>query len=66
VIAALSEQRERERAGVCPVNGSVALSGLGILPELEKAGILTLADKADQVAEATVVITPYKGKNKPG
>jgi DDE superfamily endonuclease len=37
----------------------------GILRELEKAGILTLADKAYQGAEASVVITPYKGKNKP-
>jgi hypothetical protein len=37
----------------------------GILRELEKAGIPTLADKAYQGAEATVVITPYKGKNKP-
>jgi DDE superfamily endonuclease/Helix-turn-helix of DDE superfamily endonuclease len=37
----------------------------GILRELEKAGILTLADKAYQGAEATVMITPYKGKNKP-
>lgn len=37
----------------------------GILRELEKAGILTLADKGCQGAEATVVITPYKGKNKP-
>jgi hypothetical protein len=37
----------------------------GILGELEKAGILTLADKAHQSAEATVVIRPYKGKNKP-
>jgi hypothetical protein len=37
----------------------------GILRELEKAGILTLADKGYQGAEATVVITPYKGKNKP-
>jgi hypothetical protein len=31
----------------------------------EKAGILTLADKAYQGAEASVVITPYKGRNKP-
>jgi hypothetical protein len=52
--------------------GSVQLTALslfpvwGILRELEKAGILTLADKAYQGAEATVVITPYKGKNKPG
>ncbi|MFD9946809.1 transposase family protein [Nonomuraea sp. NPDC059023] len=37
----------------------------GILRELEKAGILTLADKGYQGAETTVVITPYKGKNKP-
>lgn len=37
----------------------------GILRELERAGILTLADKGYQGAEATVVITPYKGKNKP-
>jgi hypothetical protein len=37
----------------------------GILRELEKAGILVLADKAYQGAEATVVITPYKGRNKP-
>jgi hypothetical protein len=37
----------------------------GILRELDKAGILTLADKAYQGAEATVVITPYKGRNKP-
>jgi len=37
----------------------------GILRELEKAGVLTLADKGYRGAEATVVITPYKGKNKP-
>ncbi|TDC71688.1 IS5/IS1182 family transposase [Actinomadura sp. GC306] len=37
----------------------------GILRALDKAGILTLADKAYQGAEAPVVITPYKGKNKP-
>ncbi|GLY79408.1 transposase family protein [Actinoallomurus iriomotensis] len=38
----------------------------GILRELEKAGILTLADKGYQGAEGAVVITPYKGgKNKP-
>ena len=37
----------------------------GILRELDKAGILTLADKAYQRADATVVIAPYKGKNKP-
>ncbi|NVI86340.1 transposase family protein [Actinomadura sp. BRA 177] len=37
----------------------------GILRELERTGILTLADKAYQGAEASVVITPYKGRNKP-
>ena len=37
----------------------------GIPRELEKGGILTLADKAYRGAEATVVITPYRGKNKP-
>src|SRR5690625_5295980 len=37
----------------------------GILRALEKAGVLTLADKGYQGAEATVVITPYKGRNKP-
>jgi DDE superfamily endonuclease/Helix-turn-helix of DDE superfamily endonuclease len=37
----------------------------GILRELEKAGILTLADKGYQGAEAPVVITPYKGRGKP-
>lgn len=37
----------------------------GILRELERAGILTLADKAYQGAEASVVITPYKGRDKP-
>ncbi|MER6808769.1 transposase family protein [Spirillospora sp. NPDC000708] len=37
----------------------------GILRELDKAGILTLADKGYQCAEASVVITPYKGHNKP-
>jgi hypothetical protein len=37
----------------------------GILRELEKAGVLTLADKGYQGAEGTAVITPYKGKNKP-
>ncbi|MFI9433241.1 transposase family protein [Streptosporangium sp. NPDC052375] len=36
----------------------------GILRALEKAGIITLADKAYQGAEGPVV-TPYKGKNKP-
>jgi hypothetical protein len=35
------------------------------LRELERAGILTLADKGYQGAEASVVVTPYKGKNKP-
>ncbi|RFU41632.1 hypothetical protein DZF91_10670 [Actinomadura logoneensis] len=33
--------------------------------ELEKAGILTLADKGYQGADTPVVITPYKGRNKP-
>jgi DDE superfamily endonuclease/Helix-turn-helix of DDE superfamily endonuclease len=37
----------------------------GILRELEKIGILTLADKAYQGAEVTTLITPYKGKDKP-
>uniref|UniRef100_UPI0013F15802 transposase family protein n=1 Tax=Actinomadura roseirufa TaxID=2094049 RepID=UPI0013F15802 len=37
----------------------------GIPRELEKAGVLTLADKAYQGAGATVVITPYKGRDKP-
>jgi DDE superfamily endonuclease len=37
----------------------------GILRELEGAGILTLADKGYQGAETTIVITPYKGRNKP-
>ncbi|GAA0954757.1 transposase family protein [Actinocorallia libanotica] len=37
----------------------------GILRELEKTGLLVLADKAYQGAEAVNVITPYKGKNKP-
>jgi hypothetical protein len=37
----------------------------GILGQLQKAGIFTLADKAYQGAEATTVITSYKGKNKP-
>jgi hypothetical protein len=36
----------------------------GILRELEKAGIITPADKAYQGAESPV-LTPYKGKNKP-
>ncbi|MDX3111763.1 transposase family protein, partial [Nonomuraea angiospora] len=36
----------------------------GILRELEKAGIVALADKAYQGAEGPVV-TPYKGKDKP-
>ncbi|MGW4644566.1 transposase family protein [Sphaerisporangium sp. NPDC004334] len=36
----------------------------GILRALEKAGIITLADKAYQGAEGPVV-TPYKGMNKP-
>ncbi|MEU8310610.1 hypothetical protein AB0C84_44325 [Actinomadura sp. NPDC048955] len=35
----------------------------GILRALYKAGILTLADKAYRGAEASVVITPYQGKN---
>jgi len=35
-----------------------------ILRELERAGIVTLADKAYQGAEGPIV-TPYKGKNKP-
>jgi hypothetical protein len=36
----------------------------GVLRELERAGILTLADKGYQGAEKPL-ITPYKGKNKP-
>ncbi|RVX44437.1 DDE superfamily endonuclease [Nonomuraea polychroma] len=36
----------------------------GILRALEKAGIITLADKAYQRAEDPV-LTPYKGKDKP-
>jgi DDE superfamily endonuclease/Helix-turn-helix of DDE superfamily endonuclease len=37
----------------------------GILRELEEAGILTLADKGYQGADKTMVITPYKGRDKP-
>jgi hypothetical protein len=37
----------------------------GILRALEEAGILSLADKGYQGAETAVVITPYKGRNKP-
>jgi hypothetical protein len=37
----------------------------GILRELEQAGILTLADKGYQGAATAMVITPYKGRNKP-
>jgi DDE superfamily endonuclease len=37
----------------------------GILRELDRGGILTLADKGHQGADAEMVITPYKGKNKP-
>ena len=37
----------------------------GILRELEEAGMLTLADKGYQGAETTMVITPYKGRDKP-
>jgi hypothetical protein len=37
----------------------------GILRELEKAGITTLADKGYQRSEACIVVTPYKGRNKP-
>ncbi len=37
----------------------------GIPRELEKAGILTLADKAYQGAGASVLIMPYKGRDKP-
>ncbi|MFC3981556.1 transposase family protein [Streptosporangium jomthongense] len=37
----------------------------GIPRELEKVGILTLADKDYQGIEGTIVVTPYKGKNKP-
>jgi DDE superfamily endonuclease/Helix-turn-helix of DDE superfamily endonuclease len=37
----------------------------GILRELDRVGILTLADKGYQGADATVVITPYKGRKKP-
>ncbi|MFI6458194.1 transposase family protein [Streptosporangium amethystogenes] len=36
----------------------------GVLRELERAGIVTLADKAYQGAEGPV-ITPYRGRNKP-
>jgi hypothetical protein len=38
----------------------------GILRELDRAGVITLADKGYQGAGATVVIRPYKGKNKTG
>ena len=37
----------------------------GILRALDRAGIITLADKGYQGAETAVVITPYKGRNKP-
>jgi hypothetical protein len=37
----------------------------GILRALDQAGIITLADKAYQGAGAEVLITPYKGRNKP-
>ncbi|MFC4906878.1 transposase family protein [Actinomadura gamaensis] len=37
----------------------------GILREPAEAGIITLADKGYQGAEASVVLTPYKGRNKP-
>ncbi|GAA0435471.1 IS5 family transposase [Acrocarpospora corrugata] len=37
----------------------------GIPRALDRAGIITLADKAYQGAAAETVITPYKGKNKP-
>ncbi|MGW0071717.1 transposase family protein [Streptosporangium sandarakinum] len=36
----------------------------GVLRELERAGVVTLADKAYQGAESPV-ITPYRGRNKP-
>ncbi|TDD59150.1 transposase family protein [Actinomadura rubrisoli] len=47
------------------VHGLTAACVWGILRELEKAGILTLADEACQGAEASVVITPCTGKDKP-
>ena len=47
------------------VHDLTAARAWGILRELERAGILTLADKAYQGAETPVVITPYKGKDKP-
>jgi hypothetical protein len=37
----------------------------GILRELDNAGIITLADKGYQGAEAPIVFSPYKGRNKP-
>jgi hypothetical protein len=37
----------------------------GILRELSKAGIITLADKGYQGAEVSIVLTPYKGRDKP-
>lgn len=37
----------------------------GILRALEQAGIITLADKGYQGARASVVIVPYRGRNKP-
>jgi hypothetical protein len=37
----------------------------GILRELERIGLLTLADRGYQGAEAMVVIIPYKGTDKP-
>ncbi|GLZ09365.1 IS5 family transposase [Actinomadura sp. NBRC 104412] len=37
----------------------------GIPRQLEETGIITPADKGYQGAEASVVITPYKGRNKP-
>ncbi|WP_026416391.1 IS5/IS1182 family transposase [Actinomadura oligospora] len=37
----------------------------GVLRALERAGIVTLADKGYQGAHTSVVLTPYKGRNKP-
>ena len=36
-----------------------------MLRELDKAGIITLADKGYQGAGASIVFTPYKGRDKP-
>ncbi|GGV45936.1 IS5 family transposase [Actinomadura cremea] len=47
------------------IHDLTAARAWGIPRELDRAGILTLADKDYQGAGAEMVVTPYKGRDKP-